>query len=328
MARKAGRRECPILSVFVLADNPLLATEDQVSQGFATSQSIAIVALLGRCLGDRLQLSLRRATSCSRSAIVRSAAPCCCRTSSWARRPSSAAKAGSVRQRRTNDSRSCSFLTTTAASRLSSRVTMSRKFQVLGPNELPRRRRPARSCSGRRAASGCRRRRRCSPCPTSGRARRRHRRAGCGARVSGQWPRGAVAELRAALPRKRRGGRAVRRRRQSVRDGGGRESVEAGKLDARALKDAEGERFFGLLRAAGEKDDVVRRQCRRAGRAAAFQRMLRLVRAPSNLIEPVTCTRCEARRREHGTARRILRSGRRSDRFATERGATSQRMRR
>ena len=152
--------------------------------------------------------------------------------SSWARRPRSSAKAGSVRQRRTKASSSAWSRTTTAASCVQEQRRRRREnSRCWGRTRRRRRRRRARSCSGRRGWSGCRRRRRFVPCPTSGPARRRHRRGGC-AGDRGLRSVGTRAELASGVARRRRGGRAARRLRRTARDGGGRGSAAAAETRA------------------------------------------------------------------------------------------------
>ncbi len=97
---------------------------------------------------------------------VRSVAPSCDWTNDFARRPSSAAYCGSSRQRRTKRSSSAASANCTAAFWASMAWTMSLKFQVFGPNEQPRRRRPVRSCSARRDGRNFRPQRRFARFPT------------------------------------------------------------------------------------------------------------------------------------------------------------------
>src|SRR5690606_10527654 len=71
-----------------------------------------------------------------RISTVRPVAPNCLATNALARLPKSRANSGSLRARTTKSSSSSSLLTTTAPSATSSACTMSRKFHVLGPNEV------------------------------------------------------------------------------------------------------------------------------------------------------------------------------------------------
>ena len=143
--------------------------------------------------------------------------------------------------------------TTTAASAARSWATISRKLRVWGRTRRRRRRRPARSCSARRAGAGCRRQRQCGPRPTRPPARPRCRPAGRGRRGERLRPTGGCAVARRG-PRRP----AARPLPRSARDGAARRSGAARKAIAQVGVSLQSQGLFGLLRAAGEEDNVVR----------------------------------------------------------------------
>ena len=172
-----------------------------------------------------------------------------------------------------------------------------------GRTKPPRRKRPARSCSGRRGRSGCRRRRRSWPCPTTPATRRPDRPEHAGA---ADWPR--LAPLSNSL-RRRQGSPLLasicRHALESLGMPRHEHQFQPRILWPSMAKRSSASCSSGSCVLPARKTMSSGAMPAKRGQPLGVGHCCRSVSAPSNLIEPVTCTACRPCARGPETARRI-----------------------